>query len=169
MTKWIHTMLILRKNFLPVKQCLLYNNTWLYILPKVLGELYFASKKDLWPGILIWTGVAVPLVAFLWGSLWLGTALMTVCALFIGWIWLGTGYTFTYTGLEVKCGPFKRIIPFEDINLIQHTRDASSGPALSLDRLEIQYARNKSVLISPSDKNLFLKTLREHSPQALFK
>lgn len=57
--------------------------------------------------------------------------------------------------LKIRSGPFFRIIPLSDIKTIKPSNSALASPALSLNRLEIQYGKNKSVLVSPKDMKGF--------------
>ena len=58
--------------------------------------------------------------------------------------------------LVVRSGLFKWRISINEIWDITPTSDPIASPALSLDRLRITYGKNKSVLISPRDKDAFL-------------
>jgi hypothetical protein len=41
------------------------------------------------------------------------------------------------------------------------TRNPLSSPALSLDRLRIEYGQGRAIMISPADKGPFLRALEE--------
>jgi len=126
--------------------------------------MYFPSKRDLWLSLLIWGLVllgAVP--AFLnpgKGPL----MIMIAVILFVGWIWFGTGYEISENELKIRCGPFRQRIPIQEIKEIKKTRSPLSSPACSLDRMEIKYGNSKRVLISPADKENFIKTIIQKSP-----
>jgi len=81
--------------------------------------------------------------------------------LFAMWTLLGTSYTLDATMLQVRCGPFRWRIALDEIHSVTATRDSRSGPALSLDRLRIDYGSGRSMLISPRDQQAFLRDL-EH-------
>lgn len=128
--------------------------------------LYFPSKKDLWLGIVVWGAALLPLAIYIFEPttsmpLFLGVLLM----IFIGWIWFKTGYTFNDKELVAREGPFRWKINLENINRVRRTRNPLSSPALSLDRLEIEYSNGKFILISPADKETFLNTLKERCPR----
>ncbi|MCM3878882.1 MAG: PH domain-containing protein [Vicinamibacterales bacterium] len=76
------------------------------------------------------------------------------------WIFASTYYLVSDTELLVRSGPVNRRIPLTEISNVTPTRNPLSSPALSLDRLEIAYG-NSSVLISPKDKDGFLRALTE--------
>ena len=127
--------------------------------------MYFPSKRDWWLGLLIWGLMllgAIP--AFLKpgkGQL----IIMTAVILFVGWIWFGTGYEISDNELKIRCGPFRQRILLQEIKEIQKTRSPLSAPACSLDRVEIKYGKSKRVMISPADKEGFIKLLAEKAPQ----
>jgi hypothetical protein len=75
------------------------------------------------------------------------------------WIITSTRYTFTSNELAIRSGPFSWKIPFRDITVVERTNSRRSGPALSMDRLRISYGRGKSILISPENKEAFLREL----------
>ncbi len=73
---------------------------------------------------------------------------------------LTTRYVVKDDNLIVRCGLFAWHIPIAEISDITPTSDPIASPALSLDRLRIQYDGNKSVLISPRDRDSFLKQVQ---------
>ncbi|MBU3823866.1 MAG: PH domain-containing protein [Candidatus Oceanisphaera merdipullorum] len=88
--------------------------------------------------------------------------ILIVVSLGIGlplWLLVGTRYTLDSKLLLVQSGPFKWRIPVVEITNITPTKDPLSSPALSLDRLRIDYGRSNMLMISPRDKERFLKDL----------
>ncbi|HEY3784671.1 MAG TPA: PH domain-containing protein [Steroidobacteraceae bacterium] len=77
------------------------------------------------------------------------------------WTVVGTFYTLDDRTLYVRCGPFRWRIPLEEIRSVTATRDSRSGPALSFDRLCIEYAGGRRMLISPRDQQAFLRDLEQ--------
>ncbi|WP_157981358.1 PH domain-containing protein [Aliidiomarina sanyensis] len=75
------------------------------------------------------------------------------------WLLASTNYTLSDSKLFVKCGPFKRDIPIAQITSIKATSSPLSSAALSTDRLQIDYGRGQSIMISPKDKEEFLRDL----------
>lgn len=75
------------------------------------------------------------------------------------WLFLATHYTLTETELLIRSGPFRWKIPVRDIVSVRPTRNPLSSPALSLDRLRIEYGRGRWIMISPRDRDLFLRDL----------
>jgi hypothetical protein len=75
------------------------------------------------------------------------------------WLLFATRYTLDSRLLTVRSGPFKWRIPIADITGITPTRNPLSSPALSLDRLRIDYGRGRAVMISPRNKEQFLRDI----------
>ncbi|WP_227676985.1 PH domain-containing protein [Psychrobacter sp. JCM 18900] len=76
----------------------------------------------------------------------------------------GTKYILTNDQLQVDSGFSVQKIEIADITYITPTRSMSSAPALSLDRIKIEY-RNKEVLISPKDRASFYQEIRARNPR----
>ena len=75
------------------------------------------------------------------------------------WLLFSTNYTVTSDLLIVRSGPFIWRIPRSQIRAIQPSRSLLSSPALSLNRLEVRYGDEKSILVSPADKDAFIESL----------
>ena len=75
------------------------------------------------------------------------------------WTLFGTCYELTPGRLRIRCGPFRWTVPLNEIRAVTPTRNPLSSPALSLDRLRIDYGRGSSVMISPRDQARFLAEL----------
>lgn len=137
----------------------------------------FPSKRDAWLiGVLI-AGLAVS-CASLTASLlapepgpglgWV-VSILIVAALFVAWIWTTTDYTLTSGELLVRSGPFRWRVPLAEIREVTPTHNPLSSPALSLDRLEIRYGAKGFLLISPKDKNGFLRSLVAQTPHLVLR
>ncbi len=133
------------------------------------GGTTYSSKIDRWLIVVIALSVATSTGAVLAVSLkggvpaavLAGIALLVLVA-GIGlplWMLLGTRYEITPERLLVRCGPFRWTVPLREIRAVTPTRNPLSSPALSLDRLRIDYGRGSSVMISPRDKARFLADL----------
>ncbi len=77
------------------------------------------------------------------------------------WLLLDTHYLLDTNTLLIRSGPFRWAIPVADIKSIRPTNNPLSSPALSLDRLRIDYGKGKTIMISPRDKAAFLEELSE--------
>lgn len=73
------------------------------------------------------------------------------------WLLLSTRYILGHGRLVVRSGPFRWHIPLTDITSITPTSNPLSSPALSLDRLRIDYGRGRSLMISPRSKAEFIR------------
>ena len=127
--------------------------------------MVFRSKIDLWLLIVLVAAAAFPLTqamaALRHGSSWIPHVLIfgLLGGLFF-WLLLSTRYTVNQDTVVVQCGPFRWRIPKNEITQIVPSKSILSSPALSLDRLRIDYAGGrKSILISPKDKDGFLKDI----------
>ena len=75
------------------------------------------------------------------------------------WLALSTSYRVDENELVIRAGPFSWRIERASISNIARSRSVLSAPALSLDRLEITYGNGQSILVSPQDKDGFIKAL----------
>ncbi len=136
----------------------------------------YRSKVDWWVGLIIAIGVVVILGNGIFllvkpppdGSpailapIAIGMFLM---AAFMAWILFSTRYTITARDLLVRSAFFRWRIPLEQITEVRPSHNPLSSPALSLDRLRVNYERPNRrttfILISPKAKDQFLNELAE--------
>ncbi len=78
-------------------------------------------------------------------------------------IYFSTNYTLHDTFLHVRCGLINIKIAYNDINSISETEDSSASFGLSLDRISIVYKNKSEVIISPKDKQEFIRLIRERA------
>jgi len=109
--------------------------------------------------------------------------LLVVCAILIygnaGWacfailpiqffilhLFLTTRYDIDSENLYIKSGfLYNSSIPISQIKSIKKSNSILSSPAASMDRIEIRYKKYDFVLISPKDKNSFIKALVDLNP-----
>jgi hypothetical protein len=93
-----------------------------------------------WTGVIGWVGVGV---AVMW------------------WLHHSTTYTFSEVELLVRSSGLSWHVPLRDIRAVTPTRDPLAGPALSLNKLRIDYGPLRSVMVSPADRELFLQELEK--------
>ena len=131
-------------------------------------DAVFRSKIDIWLVALV-VGTPLLLLEFVFEGTGISDRgadiveiliVIGVLALF-AWIYATTRYTITENHLFVKAGPFSWIIPIADITRIKPTRNPASSPALSLDRLRIQYGAGDELMVSPADQQRFMTALRK--------
>lgn len=127
----------------------------------------FKSKIDLWLTLALIFCIAVSLFGA-WDLIVNQASnkhfALAFCLLVIGaglpvWLILGTKYTVDKDELKIVSGPFSWKIAIASIDQIKTSHSFISSPALSLDRLEIKYRGNQSILISPKDKDAFLAAI----------
>jgi hypothetical protein len=99
------------------------------------------------------------------GAFWIPTLITVAVSVLLLWVVLGTYYEFERTDLVARSGPFSWRVPLNSISSVHASNSAHSGPALSMDRLEIVFAGSQVLLISPADKTAFLSTLYKRAPQ----
>jgi membrane protein YdbS with pleckstrin-like domain len=127
----------------------------------------YGSLIDRWLLVVFATTSVIVLLAFVSmfvagfsaASLVLVPVLLAAVAL-PWWIVATTDYTLTNHSIEVRSGPFHWTVPYRDITRIEATRSPLSSPALSLDRLRIQYSAGAQIMISPERRAQFLNDLR---------
>lgn len=125
----------------------------------------YRSKVDSWLVVVLVIGMLISVGAsisvFLAGGLayWWVVALALVIAAFPAWILLSTKYTLDDELLLVQSGPLKWRVPVAEISRITPTHNPLSSPALSLDRLRIDYGNGKAIMISPLEKEQFIADL----------
>lgn len=134
----------------------------------------YSSKIDAWLLIALVAAMVMSLYASATvlsagpAAWWM---LLLTAAVGIGlplWLLLDTRYVLEPGQLTIRSGPFKWQVPVSDITSMTPTRNPLSSPALSLDRLRIDYGSGKSIMISPRDKEEFMKqveSLRHRAAQ----
>jgi hypothetical protein len=133
----------------------------------------YSSKIDGFV-VLAFCGLALAFSLAVGGALTLPTTGRLLALVIFGplgaglplWTLLGTRYTIDGTLLFVRSGPSRWTIPIRDIRSITPTRALTSSPALSLDRLRIEYSDGRVLLVSPREKETFLRDLQDRRTQA---
>ena len=72
-------------------------------------------------------------------------------AVLVSWVLFGTYYIVEGGSRTLRSGPFRWRIRMSDIHRAHPSRSPFSSPALSLDRLRIEYGESRHILVSPSD------------------
>lgn len=126
----------------------------------------FRSKVDTWLVLLVLaTGLlalstSFPLIARgAPGAMPIAASVFAVVVGLPAWLIAATHYTFVGNELCIRSGPLQWHIPVGQIHEVTPTRSFLSGPALSMDRLRIDYGRYQSILVSPADRPGFLREL----------
>jgi hypothetical protein len=126
----------------------------------------YASRIDAWLAIAL-AASAVIAAAGAWRAAavagpgqWLVIVPVLVLAFGLpAWVLATTSYTITADELLVRSGPFHWRIALRDITGVVSTRSMLSSPALSLERLRIDYGRGRSIMVSPRDRTGFVAEL----------
>ena len=129
-------------------------------------RMEFKSKVDLWLAAVLWGSVALCFFpVFLEDGLIIGLAIGSPMAIFIFLLWINTKYYIRDEHLVIKGVLKDTLIPIVSITSVNSTRNPSSAPALSMDRLEINYGNFNFVLISPLEKEHFMEELLKINPK----
>ncbi|HYC59152.1 MAG TPA: PH domain-containing protein [Thermoanaerobaculia bacterium] len=132
--------------------------------------LIFRSRYDLWLKI-IFAITNVMLLGALIVLLIDGTLGSVLVALFnaailggVIWMQAATYYRIDDDGtLFVRCGPLHWTIPIASISNMTLTDDPTSGPALSLQRVRVEFTKNgekDEILLSPEDREGFIREVQ---------
>ncbi len=130
--------------------------------------MVFRSKVDAWlvaicvPAILLmaWTVRQFAVRPHEWTADWVKVGLVLAGIVIVGSPFASTYYRIDGPELFIRCGVFHWRIATASITNITPTHDPRSSPALSLDRLRIDYGAGKTILVSPKDKTGFVDALR---------
>ena len=133
-----------------------------------MEPIIFRSKVDTWLKVVLAASALICAGAVLAPGI-AGAPLATLAVsplLLLGvglpvWLLRSTFYTLRESELEVRSGPFRWTIPVNEIQRLTHTRSAVSSPALSLDRIRIDYGRGRWLMVSPEDPAAFVALLEE--------
>jgi hypothetical protein len=132
------------------------------------------AKVDWWVPVLFGAGFLLQIVV---GAMLIGAGLFPFVLIPVGagvlmglllWTSSRTRYEVTSSDLIIRFGPFRTTLPAASIVAIFPTRNPVSAPAPSLDRLRIDYRKNgelRFTLISPRDKEAFVRDLAQAAPQ----
>ena len=90
---------------------------------------------------------------------WIPVVMVFLVAAFVCWIFVATYYELREEELVAHCGPFTWRVPLASVIDVRESNTARSGPALSMDRLEIVYGDGRMLIVSPADKVRFLTAL----------
>jgi membrane protein YdbS with pleckstrin-like domain len=135
-----------------------------------MSPIVFPSRIDRWLAVVIATSALVSLGAALILPFTVSAALgITLAVLLLAsagiqlWLMRATDYTVDGTELRIRCGPFRWRIPLRDIHRVTPTRSPLSSPALSLDRLRIEYGDGRALMVSPADKVGFVAAVEQRT------
>lgn len=97
---------------------------------------------------------------------WSGLSIVVATTSFIVHLFTATYYQIEADQLRIKSGfIYNKTIPISAIKYIVKSKNILSSPALSFDRIEIQYGKGDYVLISPLERATFIAFLQKINPQ----
>ena len=120
-------------------------------------------KFDLWLVLVLGIVIVLPFPSILFSpdferSPWLIFAALIPFAVVFTLV-LPLRYAMKSDHLYVQSGFIRYRIPYAQITEVKPTHNPLSSPAMSLDRLRIQYGK-KWLLIAPADKQAFVNELK---------
>lgn len=129
---------------------------------------WYRSKVDWWLALVLYmlpvASIAVCVALVLNGKTsglpWGIGSVLLVLGLYFGLVF-PMRYRLDDTHLLVRFGICRQRIPLVEISEVRPTRNPLSSPALSIDRLRVQFGQGhfKAVMISPADRDCFLDDL----------
>ena len=139
---------------------------WVWFTCELDFNVNFPSKIDVWlAGLMCIAAAAALLGGYVFASRVSGLGLLgAFCIGVVGaglllWMLLSTQYRVEGSELRIQSGPLRWKIATSSITSVTRTRSALSSPALSLDRLRIEYGGGKAIMISPLDREGFLRAI----------
>ena len=127
----------------------------------------FKSAVDWWYYVIIIAAAAIVLMAVVPAvrsgelSIIFGAATIVLSLGLPVWLLFSTNYRIDATSLRIRSGPFSWTIALDQIQSMAAKRSALSSPALSLNRLEIQYGPGKRILVSPANHDAFIDAVNQ--------
>src|ERR1700755_474196 len=124
----------------------------------------YPSKVDSWLGFVL--GL-VP-AGLLFEAIFLRSLVAAVIAASVLVVYalvvFPTNYELAPDALKIRSGLIRTSIPYQEIRRVRASNSWLSAPALSLDRLEITYGGSRTTLVSPRDREAFLRDLSARAP-----
>ena len=128
----------------------------------------YKSKKDILIGVVIW-GVVLFLLYGVYDAAFIkenifGAVIMTALLVLLVGFWFRTIYKIEGDLLHIYYGPFRFQVIISEITSIRHAKNIFTGPALSIERIEITYSNYRVIQISPKEKEKLVKELMQMNP-----
>jgi hypothetical protein len=139
-------------------------------------RLRFSSRIDWWiPAIVAIAIAGAPLSIYFSpktkpvapSTWWLLAASLIVPIALLWWLFSTTEYVIVGNDLRVSGGPINIVVPLGSITKIARSSSLSSGATLSLYRLAIEYGTYKEVIISPADRQGFIRAIVARVPNVV--
>lgn len=133
-----------------------------------MGKVY-GSRIDGWLAVALTLPLIGSVVAMVSGVFWIGAAaLVGYCGFMLALV-LPIEYFVESDSLRVRAGLQRLVVPWDRLIAAELSSNPLSSPALSLRRIRIDYRKPNGketfVLISPGDREAFLRDLAQASPR----
>ena len=136
--------------------------------------MFFRSTVDSWVYVL---AISLPLTV-IWAiapslsDASVSTILYSVLAiapivLIPAWLSISTYYRVDSAIMRVQSGPFSWSIPLDQIRNVTAERAWSAAPALSVNRLKIDYGQQRSIMVSPKNRAAFIAAIGQQPADVL--
>lgn len=123
-----------------------------------MDKTIYKSAISWWLWIIVAIPVIITSVLSLREGEWVALMIHAVVAVFVGHLFFTTYYVIEGETLTVKSSLLINLgIDIRSIRKMTETNNPLSSPALSLDRLWIDYGQRGAVMISPEDKEGFIR------------
>lgn len=122
-------------------------------------DLWLASVLSASILVCLWAGIVMILDGSFWGWL-MGVATLLLGTGLPAWMLLETVYQLEEEQLVARTGPFRWCVAYRDIRSVTPKRSVMAGPALSMDRVVIDYGPMRWLVISPRDPEAFMQALK---------
>lgn len=142
------------------------------LIPEELAVRWYRSQIDWWIAVLLmlppFAGFAIlseALIKSEFTGVVVGAAVLAfVFAIYVGLIF-PMRYRVEHNGLLIQSGLLRQRVPLDQIESVFPTRNPLSGPAMSLNRLQVKRVGRawRPLLISPCDRDDFLKELSQQA------
>lgn len=127
--------------------------------------MVFKSKIDIWIGAIFFLLPIVMIYAAISERDVVTIIITVLIIIMLALIFFGTKYVIDGEELIIYGGIYKKKIAINQITSLRSTKNPLSAPAMSLDRVEITYNPHMQLaLVSPKDKETFIKKLLEVNP-----
>jgi hypothetical protein len=133
----------------------------------------FRSAVDRWMRLVLWLLGLYAVGASIAGAvIWEANREAAVACLLSGLLMGGilfalvvpVEYALTADALVIRSGLLRSTVPLAKITIVRPSRSLWSAPALSMNRLRIDYGKKKWTLVSPADRSGFVAALLAADP-----
>ena len=136
--------------------------------------MFFRSTVDSWvyvlaislPLTVIWT-IAPTLSGASVSTILYSVLAIAPIVLIPAWLSISTYYRVDSAIMRVQSGPFSWAIPLDQIRNVTAERAWSAAPALSANRLKIDYGQQRSIMVSPKNRAAFIAAIGQRPADVL--